>query len=92
MACHSGAPWQDSWSWGGHKLGVAGWGGSSRGSWSCCELGAQDLLGAALVSWLEHLDSAPINAIKMEGECKKWHLPASPAPESVSVAPCLFSR
>lgn len=21
VACHSGAPWQDRWRWGGHKLG-----------------------------------------------------------------------
>lgn len=45
------------------------------------------LIGVALARWLEHLDPAPVCAIKIESEHKEWHLLASTILDRVLIDP-----
>lgn len=45
-----------------------------------------------VAGWLEHLDAIPLCAIKVEGECKHWHLLASLTLEIFPAVPPLFDQ
>lgn len=47
---------------------------------------------AEMAGQIEHPHSAPICAIKVEGEHKQWHLPTALSPERVPAVPSLFAK